>query len=49
MKYSKEKAHERKSRRNFLEKKIGTLELEITAESSDELLEEYHTYKNELE
>ena len=49
MKYSKEKAHERKCRRNFLEKKVKTLELEITAESSEELLEEYHTYKNELE
>ena len=30
-------------------KKVKTLELEITAESSEELLEEYHTYKNELE
>ena len=47
MKYSKGKAHERKSRRSFLEKKVKTLE--ITAESSEELLEEYHTYKNELE
>ena len=49
MKYSKEKAHERKSRRSFLEKRVKTLELEITAESSEELLEEYHTKKNELE
>ena len=49
MKYSKEKAHERKSWRSFLEKKVKTLELEITAESIEELLEEYHTYKNELE
>ena len=49
MKYSKEKGHEHKSRRSFLEKKVKTLELEITAESSEELLEEYHTYKNELE
>ena len=49
MKYSKEKAHERKSRRSFLEKKVKTLELEITADSSEELLEEYHTYKDELE
>ena len=30
-------------------KKVKTLALEITAESSEELLEEYHTYKNELE
>ena len=49
MKYSKEKAHERKSRRSFLDKKVKTLELEITADSSEELLEEYHTYKDELE
>ena len=49
MKYSKEIAHGRKSRRSFLEKKVKMLELEITAESSEELLEEYHTYKNELE
>ena len=49
MKYSKEKAHERKSRRSFLEKKVKTLELEITADSSEDLLEEYHTYKDELE
>ena len=34
MKYSKEKAHECKCRRSFLEKKVKTLELEITAESS---------------
>ena len=32
-----------------MRKKVKTLELEITAESSEELLEEYHTYKNELE
>ena len=49
IKYSKEKAHECKCRRSFLEKKVKTLELEIAAESSEELLEEYHTYKNELE
>ena len=49
MKYSKEKAHERKNRRCFLEKSQQTLKLEITAESSEELLKEYHTCKNELE
>ena len=49
MKYSKEKAHELKSQRSFLEKKAKTLELEITADSSEELLEEYHTCKDELE
>ena len=32
-----------------MRKKVKTLESEITAESSEELLEEYHTYKNELE
>ena len=49
MKYSKEKAHERKSRRCFLEKSQQTLKLEITAESIEELLKEYHTCKNESE
>ena len=49
IKYSEEKAHERKSQRSFLEKQAKTLELEITANSSKELLEEYHTYKDELE
>ena len=49
MKYSKEKAHERKCRRSFLEKEVKTLKLGIIAESSKELLEEYHPYKNELE
>ena len=49
MKYSKEKANERKSGRSFLEKYVKKLELEITSESSEELLEEYYTYKNELE
>ena len=48
MKYSKEKAHERKSRRSFLEKSQNT-RIEITADSSEELLKEYHTYKDELE
>ena len=49
MEYSKQKAHKCKCWRSFLEKKVKTLELEITAESSEELLVEYHTYKNELE
>ena len=42
-------AHERKSRRSFLKKKVKTLELQITADSSEELLEKYHAYKDELE
>ena len=49
MKYSKEKAHERKSRRSFLDKKVKTLELEITTDSCEELFEEHHTCKDELE
>ena len=32
-----------------LEKKVKILELEITADSSEKLLEEYYTYKDELE
>ena len=49
MKFSKEKAHEHKSQRSFLENKVRALELEITADLSEELLEEHHTYKDELE
>ena len=49
MKVAKQKAHDRKSKRLNLEKKIKCLELQISSESSDELLQEYNKCKNNLD
>ena len=47
--YSKEKASERKARRISLEKTVKRLEISLSTNSSETLLEEYYKYKNELE
>ena len=47
--YSKEKASERKARRIALEKTVKRLEISLSANSNEMLLEEYYKYKNELE
>ena len=47
--YSKEKASERKARRISLEKMVKRLEISISTNSNETLLEEYYKYKNELE
>ena len=49
MKYSKEKAAERKSRRISLENSVKQLEIKISTNSNEELLEQYNKAKNELE
>ena len=49
MKVAKQKAHDRKSKRLNLEKKVKSLELQISSESSEELLQEYHKCKNDLD
>ena len=46
--YSKEKA-ERKARKIALEKMVKRLEISLSANSNETLLEEYYKYKNELE
>ena len=47
--YSKQKASERKARRIALEKMVKRLEISLSANSNETLLEEYYKYKNELE
>ena len=47
--YSKEKASERKARRIALEKTVKRLEISLSTNSNETLLEEYYKYKNELE
>ena len=47
--YSKEKASERKARRTALEKTVKRLEISLSTNSNETLLEEYYKYKNELE
>ena len=47
--YSKEKASERKARRIASDKKVKRLEISLSANSNETLLEEYYKYKNELE
>ena len=49
MKVAKQKAHDRKSKRLNLEKKVKCLELPISSKSSDELLQEYNKCKNDLD
>ena len=49
MKVAKQKAHDRKSKRLNLEKKVKCLELQISSKSSDELLQEYNKCKNDLD
>ena len=49
LKVAKQKAHDRKSKRLNLEKKVKSLELQISSESSEELLQEYHKCKNDLD
>ena len=46
---SKEKVSERKARRISLEKTVKTLEISLSTNSNEKLLEEYYKYKNELE
>ena len=45
MKYSKEKAAERKSKRIFLENSVKQLEIKILTNSNEELLEQYNIAK----
>ena len=47
--YSKEKASKRKTRRISLEKTVKRLEISLSTNSNETLLEEYYKYKNELE
>ena len=47
--YSKKKASEGKARQISLEKTVKRLEMSLSINSSETLLEEYHWYKNELE
>ena len=47
--YSKEKASETKARRISLEKTVKRLEISLSTNSNETLLEEYYKYKNELE
>ena len=49
MKYSKEKAAERKSKRISLENSVKQLEIKISTNSNEELLGQYYKAKNELE
>ena len=49
MKYSKEKAAERKSKRISLENSVKQLKIKISTNSNEELLEQYNKAKNELE
>ena len=49
IKYSKEKAAERKSKRISLENSVKQLEIKISTNSNEELLEQYNKAKNELE
>ena len=49
MKVAKQKARNRKGKRLNLEKKVKSLELQISSESSEELLQEYDKCKNELD
>ena len=49
IKYSKEKASEKKERRISLEKTVKRLEISLSTNSGETLLEKYYKYKNELE
>ena len=49
MKVAKQKALDRKGKRLNLEKKVKGLELQISSESSEELLQENNKCKNELD
>ena len=49
MKVTKQKARDRKGKRLNLEKKVKSLELQISSESSEELLQAYIKCKNELD
>ena len=49
MKYSKEKAAERKSKQISLENNVKQLEIKISTNSNKESLEQYNKAKNELE
>ena len=49
MKYSKEEAAERNSKRISLENSVKQLEIKILTNSKEELLEQYNKAKNELE
>ena len=46
MKYSKEKAVERKSKRISFENSVKQLEIKISTNSNKELLEQYNKEKN---
>ena len=49
LKYSKEKAAERRSKRISLENRVKQLETKISTSSNEELLEQYNKAKNDLE
>ena len=49
IKYSKEKAAEKKSKRISLENSVKQLEIKISTSSNEELLEQYNRAKNEFE
>ena len=49
MKVAKQKARDRKGKRLNLERKVKSLELQISSESSEELLQEYNKCKNKLD
>ena len=49
IKYSKEKAAERKSKRISVENSVKQLEIKISTNSNEELLEQYNKAKNEFE
>ena len=49
MKVAKQKACDRKGKRVNLEKKVKSLELQISSESSEELLQKYNKCKNDLD
>ena len=49
MKYSKENVGERKSKRVSLENSVKQLEIKVSTNSNEELLEEYNKTQNSLE
>ena len=49
MKYFNKKAAERKSKRISLENSVKQIEIKISTNSNEELLEQYNKAKNELE
>ena len=49
MKVAKQKAHDTKVRKLNLEKRVKRLELQISSESTEELLQVYNQCENELD